>query len=257
MVKIARHPMRPYTLDYVRRIFSDFDELHGDRHFGDDSAIVAGIGKLDGMPVMVIGQEKGRGVTEKVKRNFGMPKPEGYRKALRLMEMAERFHMPIVTLIDTPGAYPGIDSEERGISEAIAQNLAVMSRLKTPIICVVIGEGSSGGALGIGVGDHIAMLQYSTYFVISPEGCANIIWKSSEFAPDAAEAMGLTSTILEELGIVDATIPEPQGGAHRDIDTIAQRVKAHLVKELKRLQALPEKELLATRYDRLMSYGNS
>ena len=204
---------------------------------------------------MVIGQEKGRGVTEKVKRNFGMPKPEGYRKALRLMEMAERFNLPIVTLIDTPGAYPGIDSEERGISEAIAQNLAVMSRLKTPIICIVIGEGSSGGALGIGVGDHIAMLQYSTYFVISPEGCANIIWKSSEYAPDAAEAMGLTSTVLEELGIVDATIPEPQGGAHRDIDESASRVKAHILKELEKLQALPEKELLETRYDRLMSYG--
>ncbi|GAB3379308.1 acetyl-CoA carboxylase carboxyltransferase subunit alpha [Spongiibacter taiwanensis] len=257
VVKIARHPMRPYCLDYIRRIFTDFDELHGDRHFGDDRAIVAGIGRLEGMPVMVIGQEKGRGVQEKVKRNFGMPKPEGYRKALRLMEMAERFNMPIVTLIDTPGAYPGIDSEERGISEAIAQNLAVMSRLKTPIICVVIGEGSSGGALGIGVGDHIAMLQYSTYFVISPEGCANIIWKSSEFAPDAAEAMGLTSTVLEELGIVDATIPEPRGGAHRDIDDMAGRVKSHLVKELKRLQSLPEDQLLATRYDRLMSYGKA
>ena len=255
VVKIARHPMRPYALDYIRRIVTDFDELHGDRHFGDDSAIVGGIGRIGDKPVMVIGQEKGRGVTEKVKRNFGMPKPEGYRKALRLMEMAERFNLPIVTLIDTPGAYPGIDSEERGISEAIAQNLAVMSRLKTPIICIVIGEGSSGGALGIGVGDHIAMLQYSTYFVISPEGCANIIWKSSEYAPDAAEAMGLTSTVLEELGIVDATIPEPQGGAHRDIDESASRVKAHILKELEKLQALPEKELLETRYDRLMSYG--
>lgn len=255
VVKIARHPMRPYTLDYIRRIFTDFDELHGDRHFGDDSAIIGGIGKIDGKPVMVIGQEKGRGVTEKVKRNFGMPKPEGYRKALRLMEMAERFKLPIVTLIDTPGAYPGIDSEERGISEAIAQNLAVMSRLKTPIICIVIGEGSSGGALGIGVGDHIAMLQYSTYFVISPEGCANIIWKGSEFAPDAAEAMGLTSTVLEELGIVDATIAEPQGGAHRDIDESAQRVKAHILNQLESLQALPESELLDTRYQRLMSYG--
>ncbi len=255
VVKIARHPMRPYTLDYIRRIFTDFDELHGDRHFGDDSAIVGGVGKIDGKPVMVIGQEKGRGVTEKVKRNFGMPKPEGYRKALRLMEMAERFKLPIVTLIDTPGAYPGIDSEERGISEAIAQNLAVMSRLKTPIICIVIGEGSSGGALGIGVGDHIAMLQYSTYFVISPEGCANIIWKSTEFAPDAAEAMGLTSTVLEELGIVDATIPEPQGGAHRDIDASAERVKEHILKQLESLQALPEPELLDIRYQRLMSYG--
>ncbi|MGJ8686137.1 MAG: acetyl-CoA carboxylase carboxyltransferase subunit alpha [Spongiibacteraceae bacterium] len=257
VVKIARHPMRPYTLDYINRIVTDFDELHGDRHFADDSAIIGGIGKLGDLPVMIIGQEKGRGVTEKVKRNFGMPKPEGYRKALRLMEMAERFNLPIVTLIDTPGAYPGIDSEERGISEAIAQNLAVMSRLKTPIVCVVIGEGSSGGALGIGVGDHIAMLQYSTYFVISPEGCANIIWKSSEFAPDAAEAMGLTSTILEDLGIVDATIPEPQGGAHRDIDTAATRVRDHLLEQIQALQTLPTEELLETRYQRLMSYGTS
>jgi acetyl-CoA carboxylase carboxyl transferase subunit alpha len=257
VVKIARHPLRPYTMDYIRRIFTDFDELHGDRHFADDNAIVGGIGRLDDMPVMVIGQEKGRGVKDKVKRNFGMPKPEGYRKAQRLMEMAERFSMPIITLIDTPGAYPGIDSEERGISEAIAKNLAVMSRLKTPIICIVIGEGSSGGALGIGVGDHIAMLQYSTYFVISPEGCANIIWKSSEFAPDAAEAMGLTSTVLEELGIVDATIMEPPGGAHRDIDESARRLKAHLVEQVKRLQSFPEEELLETRYQRLMSYGTT
>jgi acetyl-CoA carboxylase carboxyl transferase subunit alpha len=183
IVRVARHPLRPYSLDYIPLVFDDFDELHGDRHFGDDKAIVGGVARLNGRPVMVIGQEKGRAVKDKVHRNFGMPKPEGYRKALRLMEMAERFKMPVVTLIDTPGAYPGIDSEERGISEAIAQNLAVMSRLRTPIVCVVIGEGSSGGALGIGVGDHLAMLQYSTYFVISPEGCANIIWKSSEFVP--------------------------------------------------------------------------
>jgi acetyl-CoA carboxylase carboxyl transferase subunit alpha len=203
IVRVARHPLRPYTMDYIPLIFDEFDELHGDRHFGDDKAIVGGVARLDGKPVMVIGQEKGRAVKDKVYRNFGMPKPEGYRKALRLMEMAERFNMPVVTLIDTPGAYPGIDSEERGISEAIAQNLAVMSRLKTPIVCVVIGEGSSGGALGIGVGDHLAMLQYSTYFVISPEGCANIIWKSSEFAPQAAEAMGVTSSTLQEMGIVD------------------------------------------------------
>ncbi|NDG93911.1 MAG: acetyl-CoA carboxylase carboxyl transferase subunit alpha, partial [Gammaproteobacteria bacterium] len=186
IVRVARHPLRPYSLDYIPLVFDDFDELHGDRHFGDDKAIVGGVARLNDRPVMVIGQEKGRAVKDKVYRNFGMPKPEGYRKALRLMEMAERFKMPVVTLIDTPGAYPGIDSEERGISEAIAQNLAVMSRLRTPIVCVVIGEGSSGGALGIGVGDHLAMLQYSTYFVISPEGCANIIWKSSEFAPQAA-----------------------------------------------------------------------
>jgi acetyl-CoA carboxylase carboxyl transferase subunit alpha len=255
-VKVARHPMRPYTLDYISRVFTEFEELHGDRHFADDQAIVGGLARLDGHPVMVIGQEKGRGVQEKVRRNFGMPKPEGYRKALRLMEMAERFKLPIITLIDTPGAYPGIDSEERGISEAIAQNLAVMSRLKTPIICVVIGEGSSGGALGIGVGDHLAMLQYSTYFVISPEGCANIIWKTSEKAPDAAEAMGLTSTVLEGLGIVDATIAEPLGGAHRDIDMMADRIKAHLSERLASLKELPEDELLDKRYQRLMSYGN-
>jgi len=256
IVRVARHTLRPYTLDYIPRVFTEFDELHGDRHFGDDHAIVGGIARLDGQPVMVIGQEKGRGVTEKVRRNFGMPKPEGYRKALRLMEMAERFKLPIITLIDTPGAYPGIDSEERGISEAIAQNLAVMSRLKTPIICVVIGEGSSGGALGIGVGDHLAMLQYSTYFVISPEGCANIIWKTTEKAPDAAEAMGLTSKILEDLGIVDHTIEEPLGGAHRNIDLTAARIKEHISGELKRLQKMPVADLLDKRYQRLMSYGN-
>ena len=256
IVKVARHPQRPYSLDYISRIFSDFDELHGDRHFGDDKAIVGGIARLEGQPVMVIGQEKGRSVKDKVYRNFGMPKPEGYRKALRLMELAERFNMPVITLIDTPGAYPGIDSEERGISEAIAQNLAVMSRLKTPIICVVIGEGSSGGALGIGVGDHLVMLQYSTYFVISPEGCANIIWKSSEFAPDAAAAMGVTSSVLQDLGIVDATIPEPMGGAHRDIDEMALRIKAHLLKELDKIQSQPLEQTLSKRYDRLLSIGN-
>jgi acetyl-CoA carboxylase carboxyl transferase subunit alpha len=256
IVKVARHPLRPYTMDYIPRIFTEFDELHGDRHFADDNAIVGGIARLEGEPVMVIGQEKGRAVKDKVMRNFGMPKPEGYRKALRLMEMAERFKMPVITLIDTPGAYPGIDSEERGISESIAQNLAVMSRLATPIICLVIGEGSSGGALGIGVGDHLAMLQYSTYFVISPEGCANIIWKSSENAPDAAEAMGVTSSILQDLGIVDATIPEPLGGAHRDVDLMAERIKEHLVGQLEVLQQLPIEDLLSKRYQRLMSYGN-
>lgn len=257
IVRVARHPMRPYSLDYIRRMFTEFDELHGDRHFADDSAIVAGIGRLDGQPVMVIAQEKGRGVQEKVRRNFGMPKPEGYRKAQRLMETAERFQLPVVTLIDTPGAYPGIDSEERGISEAIASNLAVMSRLNTPIICVVVGEGSSGGALGIGVGDHLAMLQYATYFVISPEGCANIIWKTTEKAPEAAEAMGLTSDVLQELGIVDATIPEPLGGAHRDIDLMADRVREHIAAQLEVLQGMPRQQLLEKRYERLMSYGNS
>ena len=256
IVKVARHPQRPYTLDYIPRIFTDFDELHGDRRFGDDNAIVGGMARLDGRPVMVIGQEKGRAVKDKVMRNFGMPKPEGYRKALRLMELAERFKLPVITLIDTPGAYPGIDSEERGISESIAQNLAVMSRLATPIICVVIGEGSSGGALGIGVGDHLAMLQYSTYFVISPEGCANIIWKSSDKAPDAAEAMGVTSSILQELGIVDATIPEPLGGAHRDVDLMSERIREHLAGQLESLTQLPVADLLAKRYQRLMSYGN-
>jgi acetyl-CoA carboxylase carboxyl transferase subunit alpha len=256
IVRVARHPLRPYSLDYIGEIFTEFDELHGDRHFGDDKAIVGGIARLEGQPVMVIGQEKGRSVKDKVLRNFGMPKPEGYRKALRLMELAERYRMPVITLIDTPGAYPGIDSEERGISEAIAQNLAVMSRLRTPIVCVVIGEGSSGGALGIGVGDHLAMLQYSTYFVISPEGCANIIWKSSEFAPDAAAAMGVTSSTLEELGIVDATIEEPLGGAHRDPEAMAQRIREHLVAQVARLSSLDTVVMLEERYRRLMSYGN-
>ncbi len=256
IVRVARHPLRPYTLDYIDHVFTEFDELHGDRHFGDDKAIVGGVARLDDRPVMVIGQEKGRTVKDKVYRNFGMPKPEGYRKALRLMEMAERFKMPVITLIDTPGAYPGIDSEERGISEAIAQNLAVMSRLRTPIVCTVIGEGSSGGALGIGVGDHLAMLQYATYFVISPEGCANIIWKSSEFAPQAASAMGVTSSTLEDLDIVDATIREPLGGAHRDPVEMASRVKAHLVEQVDRLCAIETDVMLEARYQRLMSYGN-
>ncbi len=255
-VKVARHPLRPHTTDYIPRIFAEFDELHGDRHFADDNAIIGGVARLEGRPVMVIGQEKGRSVKDKVMRNFGMPKPEGYRKALRLMNMAERFKLPVITLIDTPGAYPGIDSEERGISESIAQNLAVMSRLATPIISIVIGEGSSGGALGIGVGDHLAMLQYSTYFVISPEGCANIIWKSTENAPDAAEAMGVTSSILQDLGIVDATIEEPMGGAHRDVDLIAGRIKEHLIAQLDKLEQLPVEDMLAKRYARLMSYGN-
>jgi len=256
VVQVARHPQRPYALDYIQRIFTDWEEMHGDRHFGDDSAIVGGVARLNGKPVMVIGEEKGRGVNEKVMRNFGMPKAEGYRKALRLMELAERFNLPVITLIDTPGAYPGIDSEERNISESIAQNLAVMSRLKTPIICTVIGEGSSGGALAIGVGDRLNMLQYSTYFVISPEGCANIIWKTSEKAPQAAEAMGVTSDNLEQLGIVDETIPEPLGGAHRDIDTMSENIKQHLIGQLETLQNIPVDQLLEQRYQRLMSYGN-
>jgi acetyl-CoA carboxylase carboxyl transferase subunit alpha len=256
IVRVARHPLRPYASDYIRRVFTDFEELHGDRHFGDDPAIIAGIARLDGNPVAVIGEEKGRGVTEKIQRNFGMPKPEGYRKALRVMELAERFKLPVLTLIDTPGAYPGIDSEERGISEAIARNLAVMSRLRTPIICTVIGEGSSGGAIAIGVGDWLNMLQYATYFVISPEGCANIIWKTAEKAPLAAEAMGVTSAVLKDLGIADETIPEPFGGAHRDPDAMADKLKTRLVDQLQRLQQQPLDELLEKRFARLMSYGN-
>ena len=256
VVKIARHPQRPYTSDYIPRIFTEFEELHGDRHFGDDKAIIGGVARLDGKPVMIIGEEKGRTVHEKVMRNFGMPKPEGYRKALRLMEMAERFKMPVLTLIDTPGAYPGIDSEERGISESIAQNLAVMSRLRTPIICTVIGEGSSGGALAIGVGDQLNMLQYSTYFVISPEGCANIIWKTVAKAPDAAQAMGVTSKILQDLGIVDETIPEPLGGAHRDMDGMASKLQQRLIEQVDKLMSEPLDALLERRYQRLMSYGN-
>ncbi len=256
IVKVARHPLRPYTSDYISRVFTEFDELHGDRHFGDDAAIIGGVARLDGKPVMVIGEEKGRTVHEKVMRNFGMPRPEGYRKALRLMEMAERFKLPVLTLIDTPGAYPGIDSEERGISESIAQNLAVMSRLRTPIICTVIGEGSSGGALAIGVGDQLNMLQYSTYFVISPEGCANIIWKTVAKAPEAAQAMGVTSKILQDLGIVDETIPEPLGGAHRNMDEMARKLQERLVAQVDRLSKEPIDALLERRYQRLMSYGN-
>jgi acetyl-CoA carboxylase carboxyl transferase subunit alpha len=256
IVKVARHPHRPYTSDYISRVFTEFDELHGDRHFGDDRAIIGGVARLDGKPVMVIGEEKGRTVNEKVMRNFGMPRPEGYRKALRLMEMAERFKLPVLTLIDTPGAYPGIDSEERGISESIAQNLAVMSRLRTPIVCTVIGEGSSGGALAIGVGDQLNMLQYSTYFVISPEGCANIIWKTVAKAPEAAQAMGVTSKILQDLGIVDETIPEPLGGAHRNIDEMAKKLQERLVSQVDRLAKEPIDALLERRYQRLMSYGN-
>ncbi len=256
VVRVARHPLRPYSLDYIPLVFDGFNELHGDRRFGDDKAIIGGMARLNGEPVMVIGQEKGRSVKDKVFRNFGMPKPEGYRKALRLMELAERFDMPVITLIDTPGAYPGIDSEERGISESIATNLAVMSRLRTPIISVVIGEGSSGGALGIGVADHLAMLQYATYFVISPEGCANIIWKSTDFAADAAAAMGVTSEKLQELGIVDATIEEPLGGAHRDTELMASRIRAHLTTELAKLRAQDRDEMLESRYARLLAYGS-
>ncbi|WP_285258644.1 acetyl-CoA carboxylase carboxyl transferase subunit alpha [Halopseudomonas bauzanensis] len=255
VAQMSRHPQRPYTLDYIRHIFTDFEELHGDRHFADDAAIVGGIARLDGRPVMIIGHQKGRDVKEKVRRNFGMPKPEGYRKACRLMQMAERFKMPILTFIDTPGAYPGIDAEERGQSEAIAWNLQVMSRLKTPIISTVIGEGGSGGALAIGVCDRLMMLQYSIYSVISPEGCASILWKKAEKAADAAEAMGVTAGRLQELGLVDNLIPEPLGGAHREPETMAARIKQQLLAELAKLDEQSADELLDSRYERLMAFG--
>ena len=255
IAQLARHPKRPYTLDYVARIFTEFDELHGDRTYGDDKAIVGGVARLDGKPVMLIGHQKGRDVKEKVRRNFGMPQPEGYRKAMRLMQMAERFKMPVLTFIDTPGAYPGIEAEERGQSEAIARNLAVMASLRTPIIATVIGEGGSGGALAIGVCDHLQMLQYSTYSVISPEGCASILWKSAEYASDAAEAMGLTARRLHELGLVDQVVPEPLGGGHRDHDAVADSIKAALIENLERLSAKDEETLMTERYQRLMSYG--
>ncbi|MGM0913031.1 MAG: acetyl-CoA carboxylase carboxyl transferase subunit alpha [Pseudomonadota bacterium] len=253
--QLSRHPQRPYTLDYLEHVFGDFDELHGDRRFADDAAIVGGVARLDDRPVMVIGHQKGRDVHEKVRRNFGMPRPEGYRKACRLMEMAERFRMPVLTFIDTPGAYPGIDAEERGQSEAIAYNLAVMSRLRTPILATVVGEGGSGGALAIGVCDELAMLQYSTYSVISPEGCASILWKSAEKAPDAAQAMGITAERLKELGLVDTLIPEPLGGAHRQPVQTAERVKEALLASLDRLDVMDTDALLERRYQRLMSYG--
>jgi acetyl-CoA carboxylase carboxyl transferase subunit alpha len=253
--QLARHPQRPYTLDYIIRIFSDFEELHGDRHYADDHAIVGGVARLDDEPVMVIGQQKGRDTKEKLQRNFGMPRPEGYRKALRLMEMAERFGLPVLTFIDTPGAYPGIGAEERGQSEAIAKNLQVMSRLEVPIICTVIGEGGSGGALAIGVGDQTMMLQYSTYSVISPEGCASILWKSADKAPEAAESLGITSGRLYELGLVDQVIPEPLGGAHRDVDAMAENIKQSLIKTLDSLKNRSTDELIEARYKRLMSYG--
>ncbi|SDH97959.1 acetyl-CoA carboxylase carboxyltransferase subunit alpha [Pseudomonas panipatensis] len=255
IAQLARHPRRPYTLDYIEHLFTEFEELHGDRHFADDAAIVGGVARLDDQPVMVIGHQKGREVREKVRRNFGMPRPEGYRKACRLMEMAERFKMPILTFIDTPGAYPGIDAEERGQSEAIAWNLRVMARLKTPIIATVIGEGGSGGALAIGVCDNLNMLQYSTYAVISPEGCASILWRTAEKAPDAAEAMGITAARLKDLGIVDTVIPEPLGSAHRDPALAAQNIRKALTAQLAMLKGLSVEALLARRYERLMSYG--
>ncbi len=253
--QVARHPMRPYTQDYIDRLFTEFDELAGDRAFANDKAIIGGVARFDGEPVMVIGHQKGRDTQEKIKRNFGMPKPEGYRKALRLMEMAERFAMPIITFIDTPGAYPGVGAEERGQSEAIARNLKVMSSLKVPVVCTVIGEGGSGGALAIGVGDRVNMLQYSTYSVISPEGCASILWKSADKASVAAEAMGITAQRLKQLDLINNIIPEPLGGAHRSYDEMAALLRKRLHADLADLKRLSAEELLAQRYQRLMSFG--
>ena len=253
--QVARHPQRPYTLDYLSLIFTDFEELHGDRAFADDHAIVGGMARFNGQPVMVIGHQKGRDTKEKIYRNFGMPRPEGYRKALRLMKLAEKFGLPVLTFIDTPGAYPGIDAEERGQSEAIGRNLYVMAELKVPVIVTVIGEGGSGGALAIAVGDILQMLQYSTYSVISPEGCASILWKSADKAADAAETMGITAQRLKTLGFVDRIINEPLGGAHRDHLAMAQTLKKALQDALTNVSALPTAELLAKRYERLMSYG--
>ncbi len=253
--QVARHPQRPYTLDYIRNIFTDFEELHGDRAFADDPAIVGGLARLDDVPVMVIGQQKGRDVKARQYRNFGMPRPEGYRKALRLFRLAEKFKLPIVTLIDTPGAYPGIGAEERGQSEAIAKNLYVMAELKTPIIGVVIGEGGSGGALALGVVDQLLMLQHSTYSVISPEGCASILWKSASKAPEAAETLGITADRLKVLGLVDQIVAEPIGGAHRDPDAMMVTLKKAIKTNLANLQKKTTETLLETRYARLMSYG--
>ena len=253
--QLARHPLRPYTLDYIPRLFGDFQELHGDRAFADDSAIVGGMARLEDRPVVVIGHQKGRDTREKVRRNFGMPRPEGYRKALRLMHLAERFRLPLITFIDTPGAYPGVGAEERGQSEAIARNLHTLARLKTPIISVVIGEGGSGGALAIGVGDRLLMLQYATYSVISPEGCASILWRSADKAADAAEAMGITADSLSRLGLIDEIVPEPLGGAHRNAEAMANTLKSVLIANLDKLTAIPLDNLLTRRYQRLMQIG--
>ena len=253
--QVARHPQRPYTLDYIAALFTDFEELHGDRHYADDPAIVGGIARFEGTPVMVIGHQKGRDVKERQYRNFGMPRPEGYRKALRLFHLAEKFGLPIITLIDTPGAYPGIGAEERGQSEAIARNLYVMAELKTPIIGVIIGEGGSGGALALGVVDQLLMLQYSTYSVISPEGCASILWKSASKAPEAAEILGITASRLKGLGLVDVIVAEPLGGAHRDFETTMQSLRQALKTELAAVQKKSTEKLLAARYERLMGYG--
>lgn len=253
--QMARHPQRPYTLDYIQALFTDFEELHGDRAFADDPAIVGGIARFEGQPVMVIGHQKGRDIKERQYRNFGMPRPEGYRKALRLFRLAEKFNIPIVTFIDTPGAYPGIGAEERGQSEAIARNLYVMAELKTPIIGVIIGEGGSGGALALGVVDQLLMLQYGTYSVISPEGCASILYKSADKASVAAEALGITADKLKALGLVDKIVPEPMGGAHRAPEVMMATLKTALKEELTRYKSKSIKTLLVSRYERLMSYG--
>jgi len=253
--QVARHPQRPYTLDYINALFTDFEELHGDRHFGDDPAIVGGLARFNGQPVMVIGHQKGRDTKEKIHRNFGMPRPEGYRKAQRLMKLAEKFGLPLLTFIDTPGAYPGIDAEERGQSEAIASNLYVMASLRTPIICTVIGEGGSGGALAIGIGDVMLMLQYSTYSVISPEGCASILWKSADKAPEAAETLGITASRLKTLGLIDRVVNEPLGGAHRDPEAMMATLRMVLTETLRDLQDHSVDELIERRFQRLMGYG--
>ena len=255
--QVARHPLRPYTLDFIEHVFTDFDELHGDRLFADDLAIIGGLARLDDRPVMVIGHQKGRGTKEKVRHNFGMPRPEGYRKARRLIKLAEQYRLPVLSFIDTPGAYPGMDSEERGINEAIAENMAMMSRVRTPLIATVTGEANSGGAIAIGIADQLNMLQYSTYTVITPEGCATILWKSADHAAAAAEAMGVTSERLVELCIVDQTIPEPLGGSHRDVAATSASIKDALLQQLDKLQVMDLDELVSRRYERLMSYGIS
>ena len=253
--QVARHPLRPYTQDYLKYIFTDFEELHGDRLFGDDQSLIGGIANLGSMPVMILGHQKGRGTKEKIKHNFGMPRPEGYRKARRLMKVAEKFKLPILTFIDTPGAYPGMDSEERGINEAIAKTMAITSKIKVPIISTVTGEANSGGAIAIGIADQLNMLQYSTYTVITPEGCATILWKSSSRAPEAAESMGVTADRLHELGIVDQIIQEPVGGAHRDVQDASKRIKNSLLEQIDRFSRMDVETLLDRRYRRLMSYG--
>ena len=253
--QVSRHPQRPYTLDYIQAIFTDFEELHGDRHFADDYAIVGGLARFNGQSVMVIGHQKGRDTKEKIRRNFGMPRPEGYRKALRLMQTAEKFSLPIMTFVDTPGAYPGSGAEERGQSEAIGRNLYELTRLRVPVLCTIIGEGGSGGAPAIAVGDYVNMLQYSTYSVISPEGCASILWKTAEKAPDAAQALGITAKRLAELKLIDRIIEEPLGGAHRDHAEITRRVKEALTEQLRTVQDMPMADLLTRRFDRIMAYG--